>query len=201
MRIPCSVVKDILPVYIEKLCSNETNELIENHLQQCRKCKSIYEEMTNESLITGEETVDNSISDPFRKIKRRNRIIVLISVVFTVILISLVDFAYHNVRSIKTLFTPEIVTFTEVSSNEWSRVSFQESDSLKFSSHLYKRRMTSDANNPGTCSVRVLDEKEKTLLEIEQLEPGESKRLNLNFSEKYYVEIKAEEGNYLIRFY
>lgn len=37
-EIDCAVVKDLLPNYIDKLTSNETNQIIENHLSICEDC-------------------------------------------------------------------------------------------------------------------------------------------------------------------
>lgn len=41
----CSVVQDLLPNYIEKLTMNETNIVIEKHLEMCESCKEAYEQM------------------------------------------------------------------------------------------------------------------------------------------------------------
>ena len=40
-KIPCKIIEDLLPMYIDQVCSNETKEIIENHLKQCDKCAKI----------------------------------------------------------------------------------------------------------------------------------------------------------------
>ena len=35
----CKIVQDLLPNYIEKLTSDETNIFIEKHLKECEDCK------------------------------------------------------------------------------------------------------------------------------------------------------------------
>ncbi len=37
--IPCSVVEDLLPLYIDGICSNESKEMIEAHIKDCQKCQ------------------------------------------------------------------------------------------------------------------------------------------------------------------
>lgn len=41
-KIPCKIIEDLLPMYIDQVCSNETKEIIENHLKQCDKCAKIF---------------------------------------------------------------------------------------------------------------------------------------------------------------
>ena len=47
----CKVVQDLLPNYIEKLTSEETNKFIEEHLQECPECKAMLESMKAEIKI------------------------------------------------------------------------------------------------------------------------------------------------------
>ncbi len=44
-NIPCEVVKDLLPSYIDGLTSDVTNEFIKEHLSECEECKKAYERM------------------------------------------------------------------------------------------------------------------------------------------------------------
>lgn len=38
-NIPCEVIKDLLPLYKDNCCSNETNKIVEHHLETCNECK------------------------------------------------------------------------------------------------------------------------------------------------------------------
>lgn len=44
-EITCAVVKDLLPNYIDKLTSEETNHIIEEHLSDCHECTKELDEM------------------------------------------------------------------------------------------------------------------------------------------------------------
>jgi len=46
--IDCAVVRDLLPLYAEKISSEETRELVEEHLAGCQDCRNLLDEMTNE---------------------------------------------------------------------------------------------------------------------------------------------------------
>lgn len=41
----CEVVRDLLPLYIDKLTSEESNKEIEKHLKNCKECYQYYQEM------------------------------------------------------------------------------------------------------------------------------------------------------------
>ena len=40
----CKIVQDLLPNYIEKLTTEETNQFIEEHLKECDECKKSFRE-------------------------------------------------------------------------------------------------------------------------------------------------------------
>lgn len=48
--IPCAAVRDLLPLYIEGLTSDETGRLMEEHLDCCKRCRKVYEDMRSGSL-------------------------------------------------------------------------------------------------------------------------------------------------------
>lgn len=38
MKISCRVIDDILPLYVDECCSEETKQLVDEHLQECEDC-------------------------------------------------------------------------------------------------------------------------------------------------------------------
>lgn len=45
MKIKCNVIKDILPLYVEDIVSEDTKILVEKHIEECVDCKKEFEEM------------------------------------------------------------------------------------------------------------------------------------------------------------
>lgn len=39
MRITCEVIKDLLPLYHDNVCSKDSCKLVEEHLSTCEKCR------------------------------------------------------------------------------------------------------------------------------------------------------------------
>jgi len=61
----CNIIKDLLPLYIDDCCSDETRELVKEHLEACEECNALYLEMS----ATPE--VETAVSAP-RTMKRVN---------------------------------------------------------------------------------------------------------------------------------
>lgn len=48
MKIPCKVIKDLLPLYIDDVCSDDSRQLIVEHLSECEDCRSELVAIQNE---------------------------------------------------------------------------------------------------------------------------------------------------------
>ena len=53
--LTCAVVRDLLPSYIDKLTSEETNEAVERHLEGCEDCRKVLAGMQGEGGPAAEE--------------------------------------------------------------------------------------------------------------------------------------------------
>ena len=45
MPYPCGIIRDLLPLYIDDICYEESKQAVENHLSECEKCRNYYESM------------------------------------------------------------------------------------------------------------------------------------------------------------
>lgn len=83
MKTTCSVIQDLLPNYIDRVTSEETNCLIEKHLEECDECRKEYEAM---KLPIDEEVLEDI--DFLKKVKRKNKkkIVIAIGVTFVLCL-------------------------------------------------------------------------------------------------------------------
>ena len=39
MKVSCEIIKDLLPLYHDGVCSNESRQMVEEHLSECEKCR------------------------------------------------------------------------------------------------------------------------------------------------------------------
>lgn len=70
-----SVFKDLAPAYIDKLTSEETNEQIESHMDQCEECRNYLNKMKEDlfSEYENEKIKDKRNIDYFKKVRSKNR--------------------------------------------------------------------------------------------------------------------------------
>lgn len=71
MSNSCDVTKDLLPLYLDCVCSDASKKLVETHLQDCEPCRSTLEKMRNrtydERLQSERETVITHQQQRFKK--------------------------------------------------------------------------------------------------------------------------------------
>ena len=61
----CEIIRDLLPLYIENLCSEESCREVEAHLASCGRCRAEYRNMTAEVPVaeTDEERVQKILKE------------------------------------------------------------------------------------------------------------------------------------------
>ncbi|MBP3352386.1 MAG: DUF4825 domain-containing protein [Lachnospiraceae bacterium] len=86
-KLPCEVVKDLFPSYIDELTSKVTNDLIEEHNAECEDCRKTLESMKNPDAEPNEQPQKKEI-DYLKKTRKKNRknVLVAILVVLAVVL-------------------------------------------------------------------------------------------------------------------
>lgn len=67
-RINCNVIKDLLPSYMDEICSDDSKKLVEEHLNSCKECQNLMEMMTATEIVS-EKTSDRQI-DYMKKIRQ-----------------------------------------------------------------------------------------------------------------------------------
>lgn len=88
-RIPCEIIKDLMPLYVDELTSETTNDEIKNHLEACETCKSYFERMKEE--IQKEAKIDLEMAEKeinyLKKIQKSANQKILIGIISVLILL------------------------------------------------------------------------------------------------------------------
>lgn len=103
MKISCSIIRDLLPLYAENLASEDTRMLVDEHLHDCEDCTNIFSSMKKSTPVPV-ETAPESL-DKVKKTIRRRRILSVMAAVMTVITVACAVFTY--------MFTPFQLTKDE----------------------------------------------------------------------------------------
>ena len=83
----CNIIRDLLPLYCDKLTSEDSNEEIEKHLRECEECNNIYESMNNKE---DDIKAVNKDVKPLKKIKKRIKLKVIAAILGTLAVLSAV---------------------------------------------------------------------------------------------------------------
>ena len=84
MNYPCGIIRDLLPLYIDDVCNEESKQAVQNHLSGCEKCRSYYEAMkSTEGFVekkrnnSEESKIASSLKNVKNRINRKIRNIAL----------------------------------------------------------------------------------------------------------------------------
>ncbi len=90
----CKIIYDLLPNYIDNLTSNETNEYIHDHLKTCPKCSNILKDIREKFDL---EKIDTSSEiKVLKKVKRRIRLYIMLTIVFMITIFSIGIYINNN---------------------------------------------------------------------------------------------------------
>lgn len=68
MKMKCSVIQDLLPSYVDNICSEDTRELVQEHVAECEQCKKKLDQMRNTEIVA--EKAAKKQVDYLKKIRR-----------------------------------------------------------------------------------------------------------------------------------
>lgn len=106
MKVSCDIVKDLLPLYHDGVCSNDSKAMVEEHLAHCDSCKAELRTMVKELPLTQVKrnlTDAKAVKQLSRKWKKGMLKSLLKGSLITIaiiILVALVLFSFIDVRVI-----------------------------------------------------------------------------------------------------
>lgn len=116
-KIPCEMIQDLLPSYIDELTSEVTNREVEAHISECQQCENALKQMKTPDVLMTEKEVKEI--DFLKKTKRKNRnnIILCAAIVWAVAVIVFCARYYFVGQYMNTEY---LSYHLEVSENEMS---------------------------------------------------------------------------------
>lgn len=99
----CKIVKDLLPTYVDKLTSDETNIFIENHLKECDNCRESFENMSSNNEHNENNSINKRKVKIFKKINHKIRILQAIIILIVLIFLIIVIRKYLILNHVETM--------------------------------------------------------------------------------------------------
>lgn len=104
MNISCEIIKDLLPLYHDGVCSNESKAMIEEHLAECDNCKKELDEM-DEVLPVNSMKQNLSDAEAVKKLSMKwrkgmfiNLLKGVLSTIFIIAVILLILYCFVGIR-------------------------------------------------------------------------------------------------------
>lgn len=84
-EVTCNTIKDILPLYVDGVVSDDTRNMVAKHLEHCEECKKKYEAMKSEVVIP----VEGSIAPlkHFKNAWKKKKIVLVCSTILATVAI------------------------------------------------------------------------------------------------------------------
>ena len=114
MKNECSIIRDILPLYVENMVSEDTSEFVKEHLESCPACRAELEKLREPVEVQTEPQPDMDAA-PLKRLKKallmkKVQTILCTAAVLLALMLSVISFLTAPEYF---AYSPELVTVTE----------------------------------------------------------------------------------------
>lgn len=151
MELKCDLVKDLLPLYVEDLCSDTSKKIVNDHIADCQSCNRLLTDLSNKNDVVVDKSAVKKSLMPFRKIKRRNLLITVSGILCTILVISAL---FCKLFLIGSVVSPPEITATNLEMID--TLTFEIELELSQDSNIYaiKNIALGKSDNTGNVYVR-----------------------------------------------
>ena len=175
----CEIVKDLIPLYCDGLCSEETKSAVKEHTAGCEDCRRLLE-AAGADIEVPAQTYDEEEARVLQGVKKRYSRIrwraVLLTVCIAAVLIAVVGGAYY--------FHEYRILFPEHSDVQLHRMEYRH-DSLHEGKEAYFEFIMDSSSWSGYKKVR----------ELELWTHGVDLEINYYYTAPYHIEASGEVKN------
>ena len=116
-NIPCEIIRDVLPSYVDKLTSEVTNNIVDEHIKECKECKGVLEAMEDTNIKVNNEE-DKKEIDFLKKNRKKNKKVIIIC---AAVVLSLLAAIYGNLLLVGYgVYDESVVCDVKVNGNKLS---------------------------------------------------------------------------------
>ena len=94
MKLPCELIRDLLPLYAEHLTSPETGQLIEEHLQSCPVCRDELHSIRLPVPVQADAQADAPLKQVHAALRKKQLLTILAAVLAVVCALALAVWMY-----------------------------------------------------------------------------------------------------------
>lgn len=188
-KVSCEIIKDLLPLYYDEVCSSESKKLLEEHLAKCSSCKTELDRIRVDIKMP-KETVEKNSSDGKvikniadfwnrSKVKAFAKGVIGATVLFTVLFLGYIGLFRWAVISVPT----DVVEITDVCELADGRIAYRVELTDDYDLTYLKFDLDEDGNSYVMSYRPIIKTKAK-----------DDTRYNTNYENMYYL-IDYKENN------
>ncbi len=89
-KFDCEIIKDLLPLYADNICTEKSSECVEEHLKNCSECSKEFHKIKEcPTVPTVDVDLQKAVINAGKRIKKRNRKTIIETVALVLILVIL----------------------------------------------------------------------------------------------------------------
>lgn len=92
MKMNCDIIQDLIPSYVDGICSDATKEYVEEHVRECNQCRKQVEIYRDTEI--SDHNIEQKQIDGFKKYRRHMKSMNLLSMVLVLLLIGLGTYTF-----------------------------------------------------------------------------------------------------------
>lgn len=76
MKYACNLIKDLLPLYHDEVCSEESKQAVEEHFEECQECQEYYKKLNESDIVelaSFDEKMEEKKVESLKKVRRKLR--------------------------------------------------------------------------------------------------------------------------------
>ena len=210
MKITCDIISDLLPLYIDEVCTEDTKAAVEEHIKECSKCRELLGSMTEDNPIdVSQKTEAEQAKKPFKKLRLRFVFWLVFGIFCTAVIVftlavagkfdSLEEKFYHSVSFLVENAEP---------ADEWTTIAeyryfdgqtdgiYTTENYLELRSRFQRKELSCTFPDVYSAELRILDEDGNIVVDAFEANGGvlDIKLKALKFGQKYYVQYRSETG-------
>ena len=87
MKMNCEIIQDLIPSYVEEICSKASKECVEEHIAECKECNALVKLYKKQDFSVN--SLEKKELDGFKKLKRKVKLQSILSYGLLLLLIGL----------------------------------------------------------------------------------------------------------------
>jgi hypothetical protein len=127
-KVSCEIIKDMLPLYYDEVCSGDSKKMVEEHLSKCNNCKMELENIKDEIHIPKNNMIENrtdsnvikNISTSWKKLRLKSFIKggIISALLLTAIILGYIGLFKWEITSVAT----DVVEIRDISEIEDGKI-------------------------------------------------------------------------------